>query len=306
MHTNDILQIDRTRRLGPFEIGRLAYGCWRFAGTCVEEARAKLEAALEVGANVVDTADVYGYGTTGFGEAEERLGDLLAATPGLRERLVLVTKGGVQPPIPYDSRHNYLVGACEASLRRLKTEAVDLYLVHRPDLLASHEEVARALANLRQTGKIREAGVSNYTVAQTRALQHFLDFPLAATQPEISAWTVDAILDGTLDYAQEAALTPMAWSPLAGGALATGIVHADQSERFAAVIGALDRIAEVVGAARDAVGMAWLLAHPSGIVPIIGSQSAERIRSAADAYQVRLTRRQWYSVLEARLGRRMP
>lgn len=306
MYTDDPLPLQRSRRLGPFEIGRLAYGCWRFAGTGVEEARIKLEAALEIGANVVDTADVYGYGKTGFGEAEERLGDLLAATPGLRERVVLVTKGGVQPPIPYDSRRDYLIGACEASLRRLKVDVVDVYLVHRPDLLAPHEEVARALNELRQAGKIREAGVSNYTVAQTRALQHFLDFPLVVTQPEISAWTADAIVDGTLDYAQEAALTPMAWSPLAGGAVATGIVHADESERFEAVIDALDQIAETVRAARDAVGMAWLLAHPAGIVPIIGSQSVERIRRAADAYSVPINRRQWYSVLEARLGRKMP
>jgi predicted oxidoreductase len=306
MQTDDSLIITRTRRLGEFEIGRLAYGCWRFGGTSLDDARAKVEAALEIGANLIDTADVYGYGKTAFGEAEERLGDLLAATPGLRERIVLVTKGGVQPPIPYDSRHDYLIGACESSLRRLKTDVIDLYFVHRPDLLASHQEVAEALTRLRRDGKVRELGVSNYTVAQTRALQGFLDFSLAAIQPEISAWVPDALLDGTLDYAQEARLTPMAWSPLAGGALATGIVPSGESERFAHLIASLDKIAEANTTTRDAIGMAWLLAHPAGIVPIIGSQSPERIRSAADAYAVTLTRRQWYSVLEARLGRRMP
>jgi predicted oxidoreductase len=155
-------------------------------------------------------------------------------------------------------------------------------------------------------GKVREVGVSNYTVAQTRALQHFLDFPLAAIQSEISAWMPDAILDGTLDYTQEARLTPMAWSPLAGGALATGIGPEGDSERFSHLVVALDKIAEASGVERDAVGMAWLLAHPAGIVPIIGSQSPTRIRSAASAYAVKMTRRHWYSVLEARLGRRMP
>jgi predicted oxidoreductase len=98
----------------------------------------------------------------------------------------------------------------------------------------------------------------------------------------------------------------MAWSPLAGGALATGVGPQGESESFASLVAALDKIAEASGVERDAVGMAWLLAHPAGIVPIIGSQSPTRIRSAADTYTVKLTRRQWYSVLEARLGRRMP
>jgi predicted oxidoreductase len=306
MQSNDTLAIGQTRAVGPFQIGRLAYGCWRFAGTALEDARAKVEAALAIGANLIDTADVYGYGKTGFGEAEERLGDLLAASPGLRQRMVLVTKGGVWPPIPYDSRREYLIAACEASLRRLKTDTIDLYLIHRPDLLAAHEEVAEALSQLRQVGKLREAGVSNHSVAQTRALQCFLDFPLVATQPQISAWVTDALFDGTLDYAQEAALAPMAWSPLAGGALATGRAPADGGERFAALLAALDAIAEANDTARDTAAMAWLLAHPAGIVPIIGSQAPERIGAAAAAYQVRMTRGQWYAVLEASLGRRMP
>ncbi len=300
------LDLSRRRKLGSFEVGRLAYGCWRFAGTAVEDARAKLEAALEIGASLIDTADIYGYGETGFGEAEERLGDLFAATPGLREKVTLVTKGGITPPAPYNSGKEYLISAAEASLTRLKTDVIDIYLIHRPDLLSAPEEVADALATLRAEGKIREAGVSNYTVAQTRALQSFIDFPLAAMQPEISALTLDALFDGTLDLALECGLTPMAWSPLAGGALATGRANGGDEARLVRIVEALDAIAAENETGRDAVGLAWLLAHPAGIIPIVGSQNPERIRAASAAFDVKITRRQWYGVLEASLGAPMP
>ncbi len=292
----EFLNIPRKRPLGPFEVGTLAYGCWRLAASARGEVETKIETALDIGANLIDTADIYGY--PDFGQAEQILGDLLAGKAGLRERMVLVTKGGIQPPIPYDSRTTYLIGAAEASLRRLRTDRVDLYLIHRPDLLAAHADVAEALTRLRDQGKIREAGVSNYTVAQTRALQSMLDFPLLAIQPEISPLCVDALTDGMLDLAQEMGLTPMAWSPLAGGAL---MAEHPKDPRVAAVAEALDEIGP-----RDAAAFAWLMAHPAGSIPIIGSQSAERIRAAAAAHDIQMTRRQWYAVLEAALGTKMP
>jgi predicted oxidoreductase len=299
----DILPLARTTPLGPFTVGRLGYGCWRFAGTPVAEARAKVEAARAAGMTLLDTAAIYGYGETGFGEAEERLGDLFAADTALRDQVVLVTKGGIHPPVPYDSRRENLVASAEASLKRLKTEVIDLFLVHRPDFLASHEEVGSALSELVQSGKVRSVGVSNYTVAQTRALQAHLDVPLVATQPEMSALCVDTLYDGTLDLAQELGLRPMAWSPLAGGALATG---RGEHPRLAAVVAELDRIASEQGVARDAVAMAWVLAHPSQPIALIGSQSPERIKASAAAYDVQLTRRDWYAVLEASIGEAMP
>ncbi len=291
---SDILTVPRTRALGPFEVGTLAYGCWRFAGTPLEEARAKVGAALEIGANLLDTAAIYGFGETGFGEAEERLGDLFAADPGLRERVVLVTKGGIVPPEPYDSRAPELIASAEASLKRLKVDAIDVFLVHRPDLLVSHEEVAGALSDLRARGVVREVGVSNFTPAQTRALQSFLDFPMVVTQPEISVGETSALFDGTLDLAQEVGLTPMAWSPLGGGALMTG---------DGPVAAELDRIG---GGDRAAAALAWLMAHPARPIPILGSQTPDRIRAAAAAYDIQMTRRDWYAVLEASLGHPMP
>lgn len=303
--TTDALPISRSRQMGQFKIGRLAYGCWRFSGTPVSEARTKIRAALEIGANLIDTAAIYGFGKQGFGGAESALGELLDADKGLREQMVLVTKAGIHPPIPYDSSKANLIESCEASLKRLNTDRIDVFLIHRPDLLTPHEEVADALNTLRRQGKILEAGVSNFSTAQTRSLQAFMEFPFAAIQPEISALTTQTLFDGTLDMCQEWSITPMAWSPLAAGALATGETSKDK-EQLARVVLELDRIASENETSRDSVALAWLLAHPSGIVPIIGSQKTERISATATAFDVTMTRQDWYSVLAASLGEKLP
>lgn len=303
--TSDTLPISRSRQMGQFKIGRLAYGCWRFSGTPISEARAKISAALEIGANLIDTAAIYGFGKEGFGGAEAALGDLLDADKGLREQMVLVTKAGIHPPIPYDCTKENLIQSCEASLQRLKTDRIDVFLIHRPDLLTPHEEVADALNTLRRQGKILEAGVSNYTLSQTRALQAFMEFPFAAIQPEISAAATETLFDGTLDMCQEWAIAPMAWSPLAAGALATGKTSGDQNQ-LSRIMAELERISGDANTSRDIVALAWLLAHPAGIVPIIGSQKTERISAAAAAFDVKLTRQDWYSVLAANLGHKLP
>lgn len=297
----DMLKIARERSVAGRTIGRLAYGCWRFAGSTVPEAREKVEAALSIGANLLDTADIYGFGAEGFGDAELRLGALLAESPGLREEVVLVTKGGVQIPGPYNSRGDYLVSACEASLSRLGVEAVDIYLVHRPDLLASPQEVAAALSRLLADGKVHSVGVSNYTPGQTRALQAMLEVPLVACQPEISLLEPSAFQDGVLDLAQEMEAMPMAWSPLGGGRLFN-----PEDAQSIQVAKALTTLAEAQETSVDAVALAWLLAHPAGIVPILGSQTPARIRAAAAAYDVKLTGAEWYALLEASLGTPMP
>ncbi|MEO1541910.1 MAG: aldo/keto reductase [Pseudomonadota bacterium] len=297
----DMLKIARERSVAGRTIGRLAYGCWRFAGSTMPEAREKVEAALSIGANLLDTADIYGFGAEGFGDAELRLGALLAESPGLREEVVLVTKGGVQIPGPYNSRGDYLVSACEASLSRLGVEAVDIYLVHRPDLLASPQEVAAALSRLLADGKVHSVGVSNYTPGQTRALQAMLDVPLVACQPEISLLEPSAFQDGVLDLAQEMEAMPMAWSPLRGGRLFN-----PEDAQSIRVAKALTTLAEAQETSVDAVALAWLLAHPAGIVPILGSQTPARIRAAAAAYDVKLTGAEWYALLEASLGTPMP
>jgi predicted oxidoreductase len=289
-------------------VGPIAYGCWRFAGADVATAREKIETAIEVGMNLIDTADIYGYDGSapapggGFGAAEELLGQVLAATPGLRDRIVLATKGGITPPVPYDSSTAFLRGACEASLRRLQTEAIDLYQIHRPDLLAHPAEVAAVLDELVASGKVRAIGVSNFTVAQTRALRAHLDTPLASTQPEFSPLALDPIDDGTFDLAMEVGLVPLGWSPLAGGRLGED----STSERAVAVAAVCDRLAVEFEVSRSAVLIAWAMRHPAGVVPIVGTQQPARIRECARAADIELTASQWYEVLVAGRGEPMP
>jgi predicted oxidoreductase len=290
-------------------IGPIAYGCWRLAGTDVATARDKIETALEVGMTVIDTADIYGYDGSapapggGFGAAEELLGRVLAETPGLRERMVLATKGGITPPVPYDSSPDYLRSACEASLQRLAVETVDLYQIHRPDLLAHPADVAGVLDELVASGKVRAVGVSNFSVAQTRALQAHLRTPLASTQPEFSPLALEPITDGTFDLAMESAIVPLAWSPLAGGRLADA---GTSDARARAVADVCDRLATEFGVSRSAILLAWVMRHPAGVVPIVGTQRPDRIRESARAADVDLTSSQWYEILVAGRGEPMP
>ena len=277
----------------------LAFGCWRL--TDPTRADALVHTAVDHGLTLIDTADVYGldFGGTGFGSAEELLGRVLAADPGLRDRIVLATKGGIDPGVPYDSSPAYLRAACEASLGRLGVETVDLYQVHRIDLFTHPEEVAGALADLRQEGKIREVGLSNTTPAQVDALQAFLPFPLVTVQPELSCLDLRPLRDGTLDQCLRSGLVPLAYSPLGGGRLATG-------DAPTALLDVLDRLAGREGVDRAAVALAWVLAHPSRPVPIVGTQTPERLVAATRALGVRLDRTDVYAVLEAAQGEPLP
>jgi predicted oxidoreductase len=286
--------------LGP--VGPIAFGQWRFTDPNVDASHLLLETALDEGMNLIDTADVYGldWGGTGFGEVEALLGRVLTKDPGLRDRMVLSTKGGIRPPVPYDSSDAWLRTACDDSLRRLNVDTIDLYHIHRPDLYAHPADVAATLASLREAGKIREVGVSNYTVAQTVALQAHLPFPLVATQPEFSAVTLDPMRDGTLDHCMADGIVPLAWSPLAGGRLADGVgLPAD-------LLSVLDLIAERERVERSHVALAFVLAHPAAPIPIIGSQDPSRIRASARALDVTLDHTDVYAIVQASEGVPLP
>ena len=298
--------VPATRTLGGsgIAVSPIAWGMWRLAedGRSAADAARLVHAALDAGITLLDTADIYGFdGAGGFGDAEALLGEVFAAEPGLRGRMVLATKGGIMPPLPYDQSSEYLNAAIDASLRRLQTDVIDLWQVHRPDILAHPQEVARTLDAAVAAGKIRTLGVSNFTAAQVAALNHFLGQKLVATQPEISPLRIDCFENGELDQAMQLGLTPLAWSPLGGGRLA-----APAGERAVQVAAALDAVAEDAGVSRSVAAYSWLMAHPAGIVPIIGSQNAERIAEGAAALTVRWTREDWYAVLVAARGERLP
>ena len=295
-----------TRRLGAsdIEVSAIAWGMWRLAedGRTASDVAGLVYAALDAGITFFDTADIYGFdGSGGFGDAEVLLGEVLAADPSLRGRMVLATKGGILPPLPYDQSADYLRQAIDASLARLKVDSVDLWQIHRPDILAHPQEVARVLDDAVASGKVRSLGVSNFTQAQIAALQHFLGNRLVSTQPEISPLRIDCFANGELDQAMMLGLTPLAWSPLGGGRLA-----APETAREHAVAAALDAVAQAHGVSRTVAAYSWLMAHPAGIVPIIGSQNPARIAEGAEALKVRWTRQDWYAVLVAARGEPLP
>lgn len=290
------------RPIGSFEVGPLGFGCWRFTRDDVAGARAIIEAALANGMNLIDNADVYGldWGGSGFGENEALLGRVLAEAPELRDRMVLATKGGILPPLPYDSSPAYLRKACDDSLRRLQVDVIDLYQIHRPDLYTHPEALAATLVELKDAGKIIEVGVSNYTPAQSDALQKFLPFPLATDQPQFSITHLDPLRDGTFDRCMREGVTPLAWSPLAGGSLATGEGVAPE------VMAILDELAEREGVSRGTIAVAFVLAHPARPVALLGSQSAERLEELSAATSVTLTRDDVYRLIPASEGVPLP
>jgi predicted oxidoreductase len=300
---------------------RLAYGCWRLAGTwnpaeVTPESRATgrlaVIAAYQAGYTLFDCADIYCRG-----EAERILGQVLKDAPGMRERVVIVTKGGIRPagdpepgaPARYDFSASYLINACEQSLQRLGLEQIDLYLLHRPDYLADPEEVAGAFSQLRAAGKVRYFGVSNFRPMQLTALQAVCPMPLVVHQVEISLARLDAFSDGTLDQCLIERMTPMAWSPLAAGLIGDGasrLLPSQQTYRTERFLPELEAVARARGVSRSAVALAWLLKHPAKIQPIIGTINPQRIREAAKAADLELTREEWYRLLIAARGEPLP
>ena len=293
----------RTLGSSSLQISPIAWGMWRFRGTDVTAAARLVHAALDAGITLFDTADIYGPDNDeAFGAAEALLGAVFAREPALRHRMVLATKGGIAMGVPYDSSAAYLTAACEASLRRLGTDRVELYQIHRPDTLTHPAELAGTLDSLRRAGKITEAGVSNYSAAQTRALAAHLPFKLAAIQPQFSAAAIDPLSDGVLDLAMELGLAVLAWSPLGGGKLG----GAGEGERAKSVVAILDRLAARDGVPRSAVAYAWIMAHPARPIPIVGSQQPARIAEAARALDITLSRTEWYEILTAARGEKLP
>ncbi len=282
----------------------IAYGCWRFAGTSVAAARQKIEAALEVGIELFDHADVYGGGA-----AEQLFGQVLREAPQLRSRMVIATKCGVVPGVPYNSTRAHILQSAEQSLKRLGCEVIDLFFVHRPDLLTHPEETARALEELRRAGKIREAGVSNYSPGQCAALQSFLPFPLVAHEREWNCLWPMVLTDGTIEQCYTSRMSLIAWSPLAGGKLLWPLARAAQDKNAAVlvpVIEKLDAVAHRHAVDRAAVALAFLLAHPVRAIPIIGTQRTERIRCVRQAFEVELERAEWYALFQAGAGKKLP
>jgi predicted oxidoreductase len=292
----------KPRMIGGKPVGALAFGCWRLVGDKVADATARIETALELGLTLIDNADVYGldWGGQAFGESETLLGKVLAANPHLRDKMVLASKGGIIPGLPYHAGADYLNSAVNASLARLQTEHIDLYQIHRPDMFAHPAETAAALDGLVAAGKIGMVGISNYTQAQEDALRHFLKAPLVSLQSEYSLLRLDMLRDGTLDRCMGSDTAFLAWSPLAGGRLASG------DGVPPVLLEKIDALAAREKTDRAGIALAFVLAHPARPIAIIGSQNPARMRAAAAAQHITLTRRDIYALIEAAEGVPLP
>ncbi len=282
--------------------GRYGLGLWRFTSESVDDASRLIAAAVDVGITLLDNAAVYGrnWGGKGFGAAEELLGAVLARTPALRDKVCVATKGGITPGIPYDQSPATLRRECEDSLRRLRLERIDLYQIHRPDLFAHPHEVADTLMTLRREGKIDRIGVSNFTPAQHEALAAHLRVPIETTQPEYSVAALGPLRDGTFDLCMRDGVTPLAWSPLAGGRVVTG------ENLRPELLAVLDEIAAARGTSREQVAYAFVLSHPARPVVLLGTQKPERLAAAASSPVQSLERTELYRIVAASEGRPLP
>ncbi len=291
--------MDRVALTDGLELSRIVYGMWRVIDDVSDPARvqAKIEACLEQGITTLDQADIYGHYL-----AESVLGGMFRVAPHLRDKVEIVTKCGIVLPggpirarvKHYDTSRRHIRTAVEASLAKMRIERIDLLLLHRPDPFMDPGETARALDELVTEGKVRALGVSNFRPQDWRLLQAFLGTGLVTNQIEMSLLRPDPFLNDELAFLQERRIAPMAWSPLGGGALF--------SNENSALSELLDDIAARHGTGRAAVAVAWLLAHPAKIMPVVGTNSPERIRELSDALTVDMDRQTWFELLTAATG----
>lgn len=313
----------KTQFLGTsgIEISRLAYGCMRISGSwdrndvddaVIQRGIGVLETAVAAGYTFFDHADIYGDTA-----CESIFGHALEKHPEWRDRLVVATKCGIRfvdepdvgQPHRYDFSYEHILTSVEESLQRLRLERIDLLMLHRPDFLADPAEIARAFTELRASGKVREFGVSNFRPSLVSAVQSALPFALQVNQVEIHPLRLDCFTDGTLDQCLERGITPMAWSPLAQGRVAAGQepkADAPAREHQLAILAALDAAAEPFGCDRTVIALAWLLRHPAGIVPVVGSVQPTNITNAAKAAEIEMDRDTWYRILLAARGVKLP
>ncbi|HBU60264.1 MAG TPA: aldo/keto reductase [Verrucomicrobiales bacterium] len=299
-------------------VSRLAFGCWRIAGTwearkvnakARESGLKAILAAYETGYTLFDLADIYCDGIS-----EELFGLALKQSKSLKKSAVIATKCGIRIPeagetYRYDLSANYIIQSCENSLQRLGVDCLDIYQLHRPDWLMDPNEVAKAFAKLKKAGKVRHFGISNFKPSQVSLLQSALKDSLVVNQIEISLLQLASFEDGTLDQCQQHKITPMAWSPLAGGYLGDGksnVLPSQEKYKPIKIRRRLDTLARELGTSRSAIALAWLLKHPSGIIPIIGTTKPSRIRELAEADQIELSHEQWYTLLTSALKEDLP
>ncbi len=294
---------------GP-SVSQIVFGTWRLLDDdsrhTSKDTIERLELCLELGITTIDTAEIYGLYTV-----ESAIGAAFKEQPGLRDQFQLISKCGIDVPsdekkaaaLPhYNASASNLIHCTEKSLQLLNTDHLDLLLVHRPDWFATADDTARGLNQLISEGKILHAGVSNYSPRQFDLLNQRVDHKLVTNQIEFSLMSPGALDDGSLTQCEQLRIRPMAWSPLGGGRLFDKNDEAGQRIR-SCMAGMRSKYND---AADDALAFAWVMAHPSGPLTILGSNRPERIRSTAQAASIKLDRQDCYSLWQAAHGHPVP
>lgn len=279
--------------------GTMTWGSWGKNLDTAEMSR-RIQHCLEIGITSFDHADIYGAYTT-----EAEFGTAFSASGISRDKVQFISKCGIQYLAPsrenrikhYDLSGKYIKWSVEQSLKNLQTDYLDLLLLHRPSPLMDADDIALAVLQLKQEGKIRNFGVSNFTPSQTSLIHQRT--PVGFNQIQFSLTHFESLFNGDLDYMQTEGIRPMAWSPL--GKVFNN--QGDQAERIQTV---LAQLAKKYDAAEDQILLAWILKHPAGILPVIGTTDMERMQKSVQALDLKLHTEDWFELLVASQGHKVP
>lgn len=298
-------KINLTNNFGLSRIvhGQMRMGDWKMSG---QELSVLMEELVELGVTSFDHADIYGNYS-----CEAMLGEVLNLNKGLRNKIEIITKCGimlVSDKFPerkikhYDYSYEHIVTSVNKSLKNLRTDHIDLLLLHRPAPFFDPEAATEAFSVLKREGKVLHFGVSNFTPGQYEMLNKFTEEKLVTNQVEISPYCLEHFENGNIDFFLKENIKPMAWSPLAGGKLLN-----PYDEKGPRVLRALIQVSEELNITPvDKVIFAWLLKHPVTMMPVVGSGRIERIKYAVDALKIDMTLEQWYKIYIAALGKELP
>ena len=291
---------------GP-ELSEIIFGTWRLCDTPsppkTQDLLKLFDHCLELGMSSFDLADIYGNY-----ECEATFGHVVKERRQIRDSIQLISKAGIvlvsdkNPDVRikhYNTSPEYLQASIQKSLNLLQTSYLDLFLIHRPSPFMNYKETASTLNQFVKDGLSRHVGVSNFTTQEFENLQYWLDVPLASNQIEINPLNLDAFDNGTLNQCQKHGLSPLAWSPLAGGRLF------DQTSN-PELYRVMEQISQAKGCDLSTIALAWLMTHPSRIIPIIGTLKAERVELASKAATVKLSRQEWFEIYTAAKGHEVP
>jgi predicted oxidoreductase len=300
--------MERIELTNNFTVSRVIHGHWRLMDWGLHTAQLNnfINKILELGITTFDHADIYGNY-----ECEQTFGKVLALNKELRENVQIISKCGIKlisDKYPerkvktYDYSYQHIIQSVENSLKNLQTDYLDLLLLHRPSPLINPAEVNKAFNDLKSSGKVLHFGVSNFTPLQFEMLQEHLNIELITNQIEISPYTISAFENGNIEFLLKNKTHPMAWSPLAGGN-----IFNPQDKKGNRILNELETIRKELNEDQiDKVIYAWLLKHPVGIIPIVGSGKIERISMAVDALETIMTDEQWFRIYIASKGEELP